>query len=347
MPASATNTITVNTPLRLGLISNPKSGRNRQNPQGIKQILGHYPEVHFREATTPSEVAAAVDELASQAINVLAINGGDGTVASVLTTLFNQRPFSRQPMLALLRGGTTNMTAGDVGLKGDNHQSLRKLLARLCVAPSDIPIVEREVLQVHAAPNQSPTYGMFFGTGAIINGIEYCHDKVLSKGIQSGVGPGLCTLRMLFALIRGDTQTVEPVSIAVNMEPQVSIAVNMEPQVNSTIQTQPLDHFLLLASTLERLFLGIRPYWGAGTGALYYTVIYAPPIHPLRALPSLFWGRPNRYSTPQNGYLSHKVNSLRLRMNSKYTVDGELYEAHSDLGAVHVKRGGKIQFIQL
>ena len=111
------------------------------------------------------------------------------------------------------------MTAGDVGLKGKHYRSLRKLLARLSVTPIGIPIVEREVLQVRAAPNQTPTYGMFFGTGAIIKGIEYCHDKVLSKGIQSGVGPGLCTLRMLFALIRGDTQTVGPVSIAVDIEP--------------------------------------------------------------------------------------------------------------------------------
>ncbi len=338
MPVFITRDTPYGKTVRVGVLSNPKSGRNRRGLQSVREILAQHPEVYHSEATTPTEVLAAVVELAQREVDVMAINGGDGTVASVLTALFNNKPFAKRPLLALLRGGTTNMTAGDVGLKGNHKKTLRKLLAWANKAYPDTPIINREVLRVQAAPDKAPIYGMFFGTGAIIKGIEYCHQKVHSKGFRDGVGPGLCTLRILLAMLKGDTRYVAPVPIAVEIE---------APTRSSTARTQKLDHFLLLTSTLEHLFLGIRPYWATNAGALHYTAILAAPSHPLRAIPSLFWGRPNRFGTPENGYSSLKVNALRLTMDSQFTVDGELYEADSRAGSVQVARGGEVQFIRL
>ena len=39
--------------------------------------------------------------------------------------------------------------------------------------------------------------GMFFGTGAIINGIEHFHAKFRSKGLRGGLGPAVSAVRIL------------------------------------------------------------------------------------------------------------------------------------------------------
>ena len=56
---------------------------------------------------------------------VLAINGGDGTVAAILGALLESKPFVTPPLIALLPGGTANMSAGDVGLRGSLNKAVR------------------------------------------------------------------------------------------------------------------------------------------------------------------------------------------------------------------------------
>ena len=47
------------------------------------------------EARDPGEVAAALAELADPPPDVLVVNGGDGTVQAVLTTLLLDRPMAQ------------------------------------------------------------------------------------------------------------------------------------------------------------------------------------------------------------------------------------------------------------
>ena len=102
-----------------------------------------------------------------------------------------------------------------------------------------------------------------------------------------------------------------------------------------------------MISALERLFLGLRPFWGREERTLHYTAVEARPQHLLRAMPSLMRGRKNRYGTPDNGYFSHNVQEVQLTFNSGFTLDGELYEAGTHLEPVVVQNGGKVSFLRL
>ncbi|RPJ69302.1 MAG: hypothetical protein EHM15_13075, partial [Desulfobacteraceae bacterium] len=116
-------------PRRLGLISNPLSGANkRRGLAELHRLLACHPGMPHVEVRTAADVSSALRELARAEVDLVAVNSGDGTVQAVLTSLFVERPFPSLPLLALLAGGTTNMTALDLGLRGSVAGGLRRLI---------------------------------------------------------------------------------------------------------------------------------------------------------------------------------------------------------------------------
>ena len=322
-------------PLRLACVTNPESGRNRRHLAAVRALLSARPDVVHREARGQRAVSEALREMGADPPDLLAVNGGDGTVAAVLTTLLLEGPFPRLPLLVLLRGGTTNMTAGDVGAREALLPSLRRLLD-----PSgelEGTVVERPVLRVDVSPERPAHFGMFFGTGAIVRGIEFCHRRVHSRGLRDSLAPALCTLRVLWAMARGDERYAAP-------RPTTVTGRVGEGRAGGGEEEQ--DYLLVLASSLERLFAGLRPYWGDADGAFYHSRLRARPGHALRTLPPLFWGRAGRFATPGHGYYSGKLDSLSLEMDGPVTVDGEVYQASRRAGPVRVSVGGRVGFLR-
>ena len=331
----AAQPIRLRQPLRLACVTNPESGRNRRHLAEVRALLSARPDVVHREARGQRAVSEALREMRADPPDLLVVNGGDGTVAAVLTALLLERPFPRLPLLALLRGGTTNMTAGDVGASEALLPSLRRLLD-----PSgelEGTVVERPVLRVDVSPEGPTQFGMFFGTGAIVRGIEFCHRRVHSRGLRDSLAPALCTLRVLWAMARGDERYAAP-------RPTTVTGRVGEGRAGGGEEEQ--DYLLVLASSLERLFAGLRPYWGDADGAFYHSRLRARPGHALRTLPPLFWGRAGRFATPGHGYYSGKLDSLSLEMDGPVTVDGEVYQASRRAGPVRVSVGGRVGFLR-
>jgi hypothetical protein len=319
-------------PPRVGVLNNPRSGGNRKGLGAIRKILASYPQVCHREVLTPDDVASALVDFARKEVNVVAVNGGDGTIQAVLTVLCHHKPFETIPHLAVLRAGTTSMTAGDVGLKGSRELALRRLLVWAEGGEGEEVILQRPVLRVQVDPHQDPVYGMFLGAAGIYQGIQFCNNRLNRRGFRGEWAPGLTIALFLLAVASRGGDYVAPVPVSVGLD-----------------QSPPerRDYLLLMISALERLFLGLRPFWGREERTLHYTAVEARPQHLLRALPSLMRGRKNRYGTPENGYFSHNVQQVQLTFTSGFTLDGELYKAGAHLGPVVVQNGGKVSFLRL
>jgi diacylglycerol kinase (ATP) len=317
----------------VGLISNPNSGRNRTHLRAIAHIVAKHPRVHHCPTAGPADVPAAVATLAAKGVAVLAINGGDGTVARVLTHLLEDAPFETLPLIALLPGGTTNMNAGDVGLRG----GLVKAVSRLCRWADDERIegrlLRRAILRLDPGVGQPAACGMFFGTGAIIHGIEYCRARIHTKGIASEIGPGLAMARTMWGITRGDRRFARPVG--------VSVAFGNAPPGPAE------DMLILLVSSLERLFLGMRPYWGEEDAPLHVSMIRAGAPRLLRSLPALLCGKPGPHTGLAAGYQSRNVARIGLTLDGPYTLDGEMYRASRAAGPVTISAGGTVTFIRL
>lgn len=316
---------------RLGIVSNPLSGRNKKSSVDLKNILEAHPTILQYEARTGHEIQTAVIELAREQVDIIVINGGDGTVQGVLTTLFHQQPFETPPLLAILPSGTSNMNAGDVGLRGNRTAALQKLLLWAEGQGNAPTILTRQVLRVQRVPNEDPIYGMFFGAGAIYQGAQVGWKTKQSVGRLGEVGASLIISRFFLSLLFGRQTRINPIPLTISRD--------AHPPIQGEFLT-------ILVTTLERLFLGLRPYWGNETHPLHYTAVRNKPTYLKRTLPSLLFGRSHQYGTPEHGYSSHNAQTLELHMQDGFTIDGEDYKPDPELGPVRLTTGGLASFIR-
>jgi diacylglycerol kinase (ATP) len=320
--------------VRIGMLNNPLSGGNRKGLQKIREAAAAVrPEVLQKEVQTPSDVAAALAAFARREVNILVINGGDGTVQAALTAIFHKKLFETIPLLAVLRSaGTTSMIAGDVGLKGSRESALQKLFSWAQARDGTATVVQRPVLKVQVPSENEPVYGMFFGAAAIYQATHFCLQKVHTRGLRGELGAGVALARFLLAVFLRDRKVVSAVPITTRL--------NQDPPESK-------EYLLVLITTLQRLFLGLHPYWGSEPKPLHYTAVGARPRHFMSVLPSLVRGDQSHHVKPANGYISHNVDEVRLTLGSGFNLDGELYTPDSRLGPVRVTCGGWASFLQL
>lgn len=317
---------------RLGVLYNPGSGANRRSPGRLQAVRDAQPELAWCEVAQPSALAAGLSALARRGVDVLAISGGDGTVQAALSVLYGGRsPFQRPPALAVLRSGTTNMTAGDVGVPGPPARALARLLDAVA---RGVPLgaVARPVLRVDAGPGQAPVCGMYLGAAAIVQGVEYCTHRLHRVGLRGQIGPGLTLARFAWAMARGDRAIASPARVEVALDGAAPWA---------------LDAWIVQVTTLERLFLGLRPFWDTAAAPLHFTCVRAQPRAWLRSLPGLLRGHPGSRLTPGNGYESRNVDTLALALapDGRYIVDGEVFTSAAGR-ALRIATAGMAEFVR-
>ena len=333
LPGSVSDTLVAGNRI-LGVMVNPRSRRNKNHLDEITRAVGNCSKTHYRVVDQPGDVSKVLAEFAEKSVNVLAISGGDGTVSRVLTHLFAEKPFAAMPVIAILRGGTANMIAGDVGSPGSVAAALRRLCDWAESGAGKILLQSRPVLRVRAGGDQPDRYGMFFGAGAVVQGIEYTNENIHSRGLKTEFSLGLGMARSMWGIARQDPRFIRPVDIAIG--------------INGHAVAPPESIVMTLVSGLERLFLNIRPYWGEDNGQpLHVTTVRSPATRLIRNLPSLLRGKPNRYLSEDNGYLSYNVESISLDFDGPFTLDGEILHAQVESGPLEISTAGELVFLRV
>lgn len=320
---------------RLGLLSNRRAGLRAGSLVTLAPLLARAPEVVHIVTESREQLPNALARFAEQDVRVLAVNGGDGSLQRVVTEILRRPTFDRLPAIAPLSGGRTNMSAADIGSAKTPTAGLTALLRAWRSNALAERMVERPVLRLDAGPDLGEQYGLFFGSGVIQRALAFKHGLYPRRRLQGLFGAGLFLAGAVLAVARGPrTGMFEPDDIGLTFDDTGDTSAHGE--------TQPFQ--LVMATTLTRLLLRVRPFWGREDAPLRCTAVSARAPRSPRAVWRIVRGLPPPFG-PDSGYDSRNVERLSLRMNCGFTIDGELF-APQPGRILHLSTDRRLRFVR-
>jgi hypothetical protein len=258
-----------------------------------------------------ASLPAVLQEFSAKGVETLAISSGDGTIQAIQTELAERSPFPVLPSLLLLPHGTANMTAADLGIGIRNLEAVASLLS----GSSRLQGLERRRRPTLRAVNPGaggPRHGMFIGAGSIYDGTRFCQDKVYARG-------NLAIIATLAAAIPDMLLRGRAASLAALARPhRFRLSADGHTVVDG-------DQLFFLATTLDRLVLGMRPFWGGKSAPVRATVIPYPVPGLMRWLWPAMYGPEDRQMPP--GSVSLSAHALDVWSPTPFVIDGEFFDA--------------------
>jgi diacylglycerol kinase family enzyme len=308
----------------IGIVNNPRSRRNQQRPGLARQLrerLGDDGEVV--DASTAEELERAVERFRATDIDLLAVNGGDGTGHVVLTAFARVYDGAPLPRLLLLRGGAMNTVAHGHGIRGGPDSILREVLIR---RRHGFPLrtVSRDLLRVEA-DGGAPRYGFIFGTGAVVTFLEaYYKDR----------HPSALTAAILLARAIGSAVAGGTFAEALTRRERLRVETDGE--------AWPDGSYLgLIAGTTPDIGFGFKVFHRCDEqpGFFHAVGITASPVQLALALPRIRWGRPWRRRHAQDEVARELIIDAQ---QPRFTIDGDLYAAEE---RVRVSTGPGVEVV--
>ncbi len=298
---------------RIGLISNVCSERNKRGMEAVDRTVAGLAGVRHEKICAVDGLVDILASFAADDVRVIAINSGDGTIHAVLTVLLEQRPFAEIPPVCVLMGGMANMTGADVAPRGKAPAVLRRLKALVETEAIDRHLIRRNVLRLENIVDEPPQRAMFFGAAGIVEAIRLCKSEMHSRGLSATWANWATLLKML------GRWAVSGEGGRHDLGAELDVALDDAPAA-------PGRRLLLLATTLDRLILGSRPFWNTGGGPVRYTEIAYPVHRLLLNAPNVLYGRSDR-SVRGDSFRSRGVHRVSLAMDGPFTLDGQFFTA--------------------
>lgn len=304
----------VGRPIRTGVLINPRSGHNRRGSsmRKMEEALRAYPDVVYHRANTLEDMTAASLDLIQRGCELIVLNGGDGTAHAGLTALLEACPSEDLPLLAVLPGGTTNTTSGDVGTREHPTKSLPRILAAAHAGKLEGIVDRRAVMQLKIGHGGKPLYGMVFGAGAVYHGVKYYHDTIEVKGIRGELGSGLTVAVFAWKVLRGQAGALFP-------------PLDMS-AIADGVEIPKARLYGTVISTLKRIFLGLRPYWATNPGAMQFSCLSYTPENLLGAIWEIVREKPGPNLLNEKCFTCRNADDIELRFDGGLMFDGELYD---------------------
>ena len=309
--------------MSVGLIINPKSGKKSGYGLELAKLLaeknaesqGVEVKIIERFETLPD----MMDDFAARKIETLFISSGDGTVQAIQTDIAERKKFARQPRLCLLPHGTTNMTAADLGfgIKNLLKQADFIIAAGGGAQPGDVRT--RPTVRVANPADGIVRHGMFLGSGAAWQGTVFCQTDVHKTGLK---GDWATFATLATALAKAAFLPANPTDLS-RIDRPYEMTIKAEDEIKASG-----GQLMFLTTTLQKLILGVRPFWGGANGPMRSTIIPYPPPNAFRwALPLM---RAREDMRVPEGCLSFCADEVLVDTKCPFVIDGEFFDPPED-----------------
>ncbi len=300
-------------PLLVGVIANGRSHRNLKN--GMR--LDHWPDVLYTAPDTFEALEATLRDYAARRIGLLVVNGGDGTLRDVLTAA--ARVFDTLPPMAIIPSGKTNALALDLGIPDGwtVRDAITAAQAGRFVRRAPVEILRDD----QAIPDAR---GFLLGMGGFVRATELAqstHRAGAFNGIAVALSLGWSIAQTAFG------------GAANAWRRGMTVAMQTDDGAPATRQL-----YLLLASTLERMPVGLRPF-GRQRAGLKMLTVNAPPKHLFRILKPILTGSDGSAAVAAD-FERSDPRTVRVQMDESFILDGEHYAG----GDLTIRAGEPIRF---
>ncbi|MFN3864713.1 MAG: diacylglycerol/lipid kinase family protein [Erythrobacter sp.] len=310
----------------VGVIYNPRSHRNL----GADFDCGLSPHVHIARPGDRAQLPAALADLADRGIDLLVINGGDGTVRDVLTCggpIFGDN----WPAIAVLPKGKTNALTVDLGVP--DNWTLQDAITALDHGVR----VRRRPIEVTALGEDlglSRVSGFILGAGAFTTATR-AGQSAHKLGAFNSLAVGVTALWVLAqSLFTGRSN---PWRQGARM--RILLGPGEVPMAHSGIG-DPERRQVLFASTLERLPAGLRPFGFLKSG-LKLVVVDQISRRTTALLPLVVTGRLQN-GLRERGIHQISASQFTLSIDDQFILDGEAFPA----GDYRIAQGPELAFVR-
>jgi hypothetical protein len=312
----------------VGVIYNPRSHRNL----GADFDCGLSPHVYIAQPGARAQLPEALAELAERGIDLLVINGGDGTVRDVLTcghAIFGDN----WPAIAVLPKGKTNALTVDLGVPVD--WTLQQAIDALDNGGRvrRRPIAITSIDEKDGPLGLSKVMGFIFGAGAFTTSIR-AGQRAHRLGAFNSLAVGVTALWALAQSLFGARSN--PWRRGARMQLHLSPS---GAQIEHSGRGDPEMRQILFASTLERLPAAINPFGRLRSG-LKLLVIDQISRRTTAMIPVFLMGWFDK-NLRERGIHQLAASQFTLSIDDQFILDGEAFPP----GEYRIEQGPELEFV--
>lgn len=314
------------------ILTNLQAGKNRlgkYKKHGLDEVIEGYGKCVHTETTADLEDTIGRN-IEKGNVDLILINGGDGTIHQTITWLLNREGERNIPPIFPLRGGTMNVLASNMGLKG-NPTKLSKMSVDSFLMSSrsgEVPTKKIRSLELSIDDGNSTLrqFGFMFGNGAL-----YRYDKEYYSNTKGGplAAAPLVARCLTSAFVKKGKYK------------EVFVPVPMRVEING--ERHPSEKFIIvLAMVFSKLVLSFSPFSECGEGDFNFLAAVPTVREMSTKLHRLFWTKGGEPPLPYEKYVNGRANELKIFSREGFTFDGDVYDMSRE-HMITVKAGPYIE----
>lgn len=287
----------------IGLIHNPFSGKNIRQPaigNTLKRILMDHGVVQAPESIP--ELYTAIEAFQKSAVDIIAVNGGDGSLHQVLSAVLNVYS-GPLPRFLLLRGGTMNTVCNSIKIGGDVISDVKRTVRAY---RNNTPFFEKRQPLIRA--NQR--HGFMTGAGIVA--------RFLKTYYNGATGAGAAFIMVCKLII----STICRSGYAKQMFAPTRFHITIDGE-----KLNQNEYRFVLGCTIKELGLGFTPTPRAyeKPGHFHFIAASMGPSALLSKVPALWFGKDIAHPDLHCNDTVRKV-TIEPEGLTEWMIDGDLYE---------------------